>query len=100
MRKSREVFETSTARSIFVGVALSCLGAAVVFASPIREGLSLLSHPTVQQVSYVPLAQGPAVSLSRSDGSDEDCVEVTKVAAPPASPYGALYLPHHLSCGE
>lgn len=97
MRKP--AIESSVTRSIIVGVALTCLGAAVVFASPFHVKLDTGVQTTVQRVSATPLAKGPAVRLMRGvDGSDEDCVEVTKVVGAGQSPYGDLYVPHGVTC--
>jgi hypothetical protein len=88
-------------RSIAVGIALSRLGAAVVWASPMRADLEMPRHPKLEQATFAPLARGPAISLSRADSSDEDCVQTAKVLAPTAQgPYGALALLPSLSCGK
>lgn len=99
MTKSQHLIESTITRSIIVGAALSCLGAVVVFASPVQMN-SVTRNAAIQHTSFAPLAKGPAVSLSRTDKSDEDCVEVTKVVGTTSAPFGALYAPRNLTCGE
>jgi hypothetical protein len=82
-------------RSLFVGIGLSCLAAALVFGSPMRANLGYHSLP-VEKTAYTPLAQGPAVSLTRN--SDDECVRATKLVAAKQGPYGALYVPRDVSC--
>ncbi len=99
MTKSQHLIESTVTRSIIVGVALSCLGAVVVFASPVRMN-SVTRNTAIQHTSFAPLAKGPAVSLSRTDKSDEDCIEVTRVVGTTSGSFGALYAPRSLSCSE
>jgi hypothetical protein len=87
-------------RSLFVGVGLSCLAAALVFGSPIfgspmRANLGYHSL-TVEKTAYMPLAQGPSVALTRN--SDDECVRAAKLVTAKQGPYGALYVPRDVSC--
>ncbi len=100
MQSSRQVLDGSVMRSLAVGIGLSCLAAALVFGSPIfgshmRADLGYRSLP-VDNASYVPLAQGPAVSLTRN--GDDECVRATKVVTTAQGPYGGLYVPRDMTC--
>jgi hypothetical protein len=104
LTKRFKLFDSRLKRSLAVGIALSCLGAAVC-ASPMRTTMRANLEPQraemVQRVSLAPLATGPAIRLSRASDSDGDCVQAaTVVASPVQSPYGALTLPRRLSCGD
>jgi hypothetical protein len=97
---SRQILDGSVIRSLAVGVGLSGLAAALVFGSPIfgspmRADLGYHSLP-VEKTAYVPLAQGPAVALTRN--SDDECVSATKVVTVAQGPYGGLYVPRGMSC--
>ncbi len=100
MQSSRQILDSSVIRSLMVGLGLSCLAAALVFGSPIfgspmRGDLGYHSLP-VDKTSYAPLAQGPAVTLTRN--SDDECVQATKVVTTAQGPYGGLYVPRGMAC--
>jgi hypothetical protein len=84
-----------------VGIALSCLGAAV-FAAPLtitpKAKLGTQAqHSNETKSAYAPLAQGPAFQLGRSAaGEDEDCVRVTRITGPD----GRVYVTRGLICQE
>ncbi len=95
---SRQILDGSVIRSLAVGVGLSGLAAALVFGSPIfgspmRADLGYHSLP-VEKTAYAPLAQGPAVALTRAD----ECVSATKVVTVAQGPYGGLYVPRGMTC--
>jgi hypothetical protein len=100
MQSSRQNLDGGVMRSLVVGIGLSCLAAALVFGSPIfgspmRADLGYRSLP-VEKTSYAPLAQGPAVALTRN--GDDECVRATKVVTTVQGPYGGLYVPRDMSC--
>ena len=100
MQASRQILDGGMMRSLFVGVGLSCLAAALVFGSPIfgspmRADMGYHSLP-VEKTAFAPLAAGPAVALSRN--ADDECVRATKLVTAKQGPYGALYLPRDISC--
>jgi hypothetical protein len=91
MVKSSESIGKFTFKLVMAGVAVSCLGAAVV-AAPLSITPKSKVYAQVQaaqeRTSLAPLATGPAMQLSQAaDGAEEDCVKVTRITGPDGTIY-------------
>jgi hypothetical protein len=87
-------------KSVMIGVAVSCLGAAVV-AAPLsamsKNKVPVQARVTVEKAAFAPLGQGPALQLGRAAfGAEEDCVKVTRITGPD----GSIYATRGLVCAE
>jgi hypothetical protein len=91
MIKSSENIGKLTFKVVMAGVAMSCLGAAVV-AAP----LSITPKSTIfaqlqagqERTALAPLSVGPSMQLGKaSGGEEEDCVKVTRVTGPDGTIY-------------
>jgi hypothetical protein len=101
MIKSRESLSQHVLKFVMVGIAASCLGAAVMAAplSVAPRGVVTAGQvqATASKVAYAPLASGPALQLSpAAAGEDEDCVRVTTLTGPD----GQVYPTRGLVCGQ
>jgi len=92
MIKSSESFGKLTFKIVMAGIAVSCLGAAVV-AAPLSITPKNKIYAQVQAAQertslLVPLAAGPALQLGQATGgAEEDCVKVTRVTGPDGTAY-------------
>jgi len=100
MIKSSESIGKLTFKAVMAGIAVSCLGAAVV-AAPLSVTPKSTIYAQVQaaqeRTSLVPLADGPALQLGKtSGGEEEDCVRVTRITGPD----GKMYATRGLVCAQ
>lgn len=100
MIKSSENFGKLTFKVVMAGIAISCLGAAVV-AAPLSITPKSKIYADVQaaheRTALAPLAAGPSIQLSQaSGGAEEDCVKVTRVIGPD----GVVYATRGTVCGR
>ncbi len=91
MVKSGESIGMFTFKLVMAGVAVSCLGAAVV-AAPLsitpKSKIFAQVQASEERTSLAPLASGPALQLSQaSGGEEEDCVKVTRITGPDGTIY-------------
>ncbi len=91
MIKSSENLGKLTFKLVMAGIAVSCLGAAVV-AAPLSITPKSKIFPAAQaaqeRAALAPLATGPAIQLGAANGGEEeDCVKVTRVTGPDGSVY-------------
>ncbi len=91
MFKSSENIGKLTFKVVMAGIAVSCLGAAVV-AAPLSVAPKSTIYAQVQaaqeRTSLAPLASGPALQLGQtSGGEEEDCVRVTRITGPDGTMY-------------
>ena len=102
MAQHRESFVVTRAARLVLGVAIVVGLGATVIASPARFTPAMSPKATVlpvtfTPVSFKPLGEGPAISVSKAFGShDEDCVTVTQVKGPD----GRVYTSRGLVCAE
>jgi hypothetical protein len=101
MIKLRESFGKPAFKVVMAGLAISCLGAAVVAAplsfTPKNKILATGQQAVHDQAAFHPLARGPALQLGRSaEEHDEDCVLITKMTGPD----GRVYVTRGLACAE
>jgi hypothetical protein len=101
MIKSREAIGNQALKYAMVGIAVSCLGAAVVAApmSITRKAKLFGSAPRTSETKtvYAPLGRGPAFQLGpAAAGEDEDCVRVTRIVGPD----GRVYVMRGLICQD
>jgi hypothetical protein len=83
------------------GIAVSCLGAAVVAApltiTPKAKVFNTSPHTSQTKTAYAPLGKGPAFQLGHAGaGEEEDCVRVTRMVGPD----GRVYVTRGLICQE
>lgn len=100
MVKSNESIGKLTFKLVMAGIAVSCLGAAVV-AAPLsitpKSKIYVETKFAQQHTSLAPLASGPAIQLGQlSGGEEEDCVKVTRVTGPD----GKVYATRGIVCGN
>ena len=84
-----------------LGIAVSCLGAAVVAApltvTPKAKVFNGAQQTRGAKTAYAPLGKGPAFQLGHAGaGEDEDCVRVTRMVGPD----GRVYVTRGLICQE
>lgn len=94
-------FGKQVLRYAMAGIAVSCLGVAVLAAPTTvlpKEKLAGPAQRTAQgKLAYEPLGKGPAFQLDRAaPGEDEDCVKVTRIVRPD----GRVYVTRGLICQE
>jgi hypothetical protein len=97
MIKSHKAFGRQALKYAMVGIAVSCLGAAV-FAAPmtITPKAKVSQHTSETKTAYAS-GKGPAFHLGRAAaGEDEDCVRVTRMVGPD----GWVYVTRGLICQE
>jgi hypothetical protein len=100
MIKSSESIGKLTFKLVMAGIAVSCLGAAVV-AAPLSVTPKSIVYAQVQaaqeRTSLAPLANGPAMQLGKAaGGEEEDCVKVTRITGPD----GSVYATRGLVCAQ
>ena len=100
MTKSSEQIGKFSLKLVMAGVAVSCLGAAVV-AAPLsitpKSKVYAEYQTASEHTSMTPLAGGPTMQLSKAgSGADEDCVRVTRMTAPD----GTVYATRGLVCAN
>jgi len=100
MIKSSESIGKFSFKVLMAGIAVSCLGAAVV-AAPLSITPKSTIYAQVQaaqeRTSLAPLATGPAMQLGKaSGGAEEDCVKVTRITGPD----GTIYATRGLACAQ
>jgi len=100
MVKSSDNFGKLTLKLVMAGVAISCLGAAVVAApltiTPKSKIYTALQNQE-ERVALQPLAAGPALQLGKAaPGEDEDCVKITRMTGPD----GKIYATRGLVCSN
>jgi hypothetical protein len=100
MIKSSESIGKLTFKLVMAGIAVSCLGAAVV-AAPLSVTPKSIVYAQVQaaqeRTSLAPLSGGPAMQLGKaSGGEEEDCVKVTRITGPD----GSVYATRGLVCAQ
>ncbi len=99
MIDSRNAIGRQAFKYAMVGIAVSCLGAAV-FAAPMTITPKAKVFGPAQRTSetktvYAPLGKGPAFQLGHAAaGEDEDCVRVTRIVGPD----GRVYVMRGLIC--
>jgi hypothetical protein len=101
MNDSRCTLGRQAFKVVMVGIAASCLGAAVV-AAPLslapRAKFNFGTRQLVEErTSFSGLAKGPAFQLERAgSGNDEDCVRVVRMTGPD----GRVYVTRGLVCAD
>jgi hypothetical protein len=99
MVKSNESIGKLTFKLVMAGIAVSCLGAAVV-AAPLSitpKNKIFGESPIAQRAAFAPLASGPAIQLGQlSGGEEEDCIKVTRVTGAD----GKAYATRGVVCGH
>jgi hypothetical protein len=101
MAQSRIAFGKQALKYAMTGIAVSCLGAAVVAAPMTMMPKAKIAGPAQRseeaRTAYPPLGKGPAFQLQRAaPGEDEDCVKVTRIVGPD----GRVYVTRGLICQE
>jgi hypothetical protein len=91
MIKSSEGFGKLTFKVVMAGIAVSCLGAAVV-AAPLsvtpKSKIYQQMQVAQERTALAPLSAGPSMMLGKaSGGEEEDCVRVTRVTGPDGMVY-------------
>ncbi len=100
MIKASESFGKQVFKVAMIGIAVSCLGAAVI-AAPLtvtaKNKIAPTSQTTEKKAAFAPLAQGSAFQLGRAtDGEAEDCVKITRMTGPD----GRVYATRGMVCAE
>lgn len=100
MINSSEHIGKFTLKLVMTGVAVSCLGAAVV-AAPLsitpKSKIYASFQTASEHTSMQPLSSGPAMQLGKAGaGEDEDCVKVTRMTGPD----GTVYATRGLVCSN
>jgi hypothetical protein len=91
MIKSSEGIGKFTFKIVMAGIAVSCLGVAVV-AAPLsvtpKSKIFAQVQAAQERTALAPLSGGPSMMLGKaSGGEEEDCVRVTRVTGPDGKIY-------------
>ncbi len=91
MIKTSQSIGKLTFKVVMAGIAVSCLGVAVV-AAPLsitpKSKIYAQLQAGQERTALAPLAAGPSMQLGKaSGGAEEDCVRVTRVTGPDGTIY-------------